>query len=91
MKAHATPNYMGIFAVLFILTVLEVAYAFLSLPKTALILGLVLMAMVKASLVALFYMHLKFEGKLIYAIALVPLGMAVILTLTLLKDTAYLY
>ena len=91
MKTHARPNYIAIFVVLFVMTVLEVLWAFLPLAKPVLIIGLVAMAVIKASLVALYYMHLKFEGKLIYTVALVPVAMAVILTLTLLSDTAYLY
>jgi cytochrome c oxidase subunit 4 len=61
---HKHPNYMLIFYWLFGLTVLEVAYSvFLDLPKMAMILGLVGFAVVKAALVALYFMHLKFERK----------------------------
>lgn len=91
MKSHAHPNYMAVFAILFIMTVIEVAVAFTPLPKVTIVLALVCLAVIKASLVALYYMHLKFEGRLIYAVALVPIFMAVLLTLTLLNDTAYLY
>lgn len=82
---------MAVFAILFIMTVIEVAVAFTPLPKVTIVLALVCLAVIKASLVALYYMHLKFEGRLIYAVALVPIFMAVLLTLTLLNDTAYLY
>ena len=62
---HKTPNYMAIFWWLAGLTVVEVGYSSL-LPhshKAALILGLVGFAAVKASMVALYFMHLRFERK----------------------------
>ena len=61
---HKRPHYMAIFWILFGLTVVEVAYSvFLDLPQFAMIVGLVGFAVVKAALVALFFMHLKFERK----------------------------
>jgi cytochrome c oxidase subunit 4 len=62
---HTTPNYMAIFWWLGGFTVVEVAYSSL-LPhshKAALIIGLVGFAAIKASLVALYFMHLRFERK----------------------------
>ena len=62
---HKTPNYMAIFWWLAGFTVVEVAYSSV-LPhshKAALILGLVGFAAIKASLVALYFMHLRFERK----------------------------
>jgi len=45
-----------------------------------------MLALVKASLVALFYMHLKFEKYIFYIIVLFPLLLAVILTVMVLAD-----
>ena len=62
---HKVPNYMAIFWWLAGLTVVEVGYSTL-LPhqhKAALIIGLVGFAAVKASLVALYFMHLRFERR----------------------------
>jgi len=83
---HKRPNYMTIFWILFVLTVVEVAYSvLLDLPKFAMIGGLVGFAVIKASLVALFFMHLKFERKslgiivgstLILGMILVSVGIA---------------
>lgn len=57
-------NYMLIFWWLFGLTVVEVAFSVLvDLPKFAMILVLVGFAVIKATLVALYFMHLKFERK----------------------------
>jgi len=60
---HRHPNYMGIFWILLTVTVIEVAYSFLKIPRPILILGLVSLAGFKALLVALYFMHLKFERK----------------------------
>ncbi len=83
---HKRPNYMAIFYWLAGLTVVEVAYStILRPPKVLLISGLVIFAGVKAVLVALFFMHLRFERKtlgiivastLILGVILVSVGMA---------------
>ena len=84
---HKTTNYMAIFWWLAGLTVVEVGYSSI-LPhehKAALIIGLVGFAAIKASLVALYFMHLRFERKslgiivastLILGCILVSVGMA---------------
>ena len=78
---HKTPNYMTIFWWLAGFTVVEVAYSSL-LPhqyKAALIFGLVTFAAIKAVLVALFFMHLKFERKTLGIIVASTLVLGVIL------------
>ena len=45
-------------------------------------------ATVKALLVALYYMHLRFERRLVYALALVPLVLFGMLLLVLLPEIA---
>ena len=65
MTEHKHPNYLAIFWILLIVTVIEVGFSlvFASAPKAVLIGGLVLLAAFKALLVALYFMHLKFERK----------------------------
>jgi len=63
MTEHKHPNYMGIFWILLSVTVMEVGYSTLKIPRPILILGLVSLAGFKALLVALYFMHLKFERK----------------------------
>jgi len=60
-RAHSHPNYMGVFWALLILTIIEVGLSYTSLPRTFYVVLLVVLAFVKASLVGLYYMHLKFE------------------------------
>ena len=53
-----------------------------------LILGLLFWAVIKASMVGWYFMHLKFEGNWVYAM-LVPAGiLAIILTCALIPDVA---
>jgi cytochrome c oxidase subunit 4 len=85
-RTHQQPNYMTIFWWLFGLTVVEVSYsAFTHPPKLILMTVLVGLAVIKATMVALFFMHLKFERKslgiifastLILGVILVSVGIA---------------
>jgi cytochrome c oxidase subunit 4 len=85
--AHKRPNYILIWAYLFALTVVEVLAAFLShIPKLWLILILVFLAIWKALLVALYFMHLKFERWRLRAIFIVPLPLAVLLVLAVITE-----
>ncbi len=77
------PNYVGIFIVLAVLTMIEVGVTYLPLPRIPI---LVPLALIKASLVALFYMHLKFDRRVFSAVFLmgVLMGIGLILSLTIL-------
>ena len=87
-KTHVHPPYLLIFGVLFILTVAEVLVAFVShMPKVALILVLLVLALWKALLVALYYMHLKFEPRKLWIVAAVPLPLVLILIGTILMES----
>jgi len=80
-RTHQQPNYMAIFWWLFGLTVVEVSYSvFTHPPKAILMTVLVGLAMIKATMVALFFMHLRFERKslgIIFASTLI-LGMILV-------------
>jgi len=85
-RVHQQPNYMAIFWWLFGLTVVEVSYSvFTHPPKVVLMTVLVGLAVIKATMVALFFMHLRFERKslgiifastLILGLILVSVGIA---------------
>src|SRR5436309_1799315 len=84
---HHAVNYYAIFAALVVLTILTVLVAFHRFQSEAINLLLaMIVAVSKATLVALFFMHLKFEGKLIYVIFIVPLILCVLLTVALIPD-----
>ena len=84
---HHHVNYFLIFGLLVVLTILTVLVAFHRFESEFVNLLLALaVASIKATLVALFFMHLKFEGKLIYTIFIVPLMLCVLLTVALIPD-----
>lgn len=85
-ETHADPNYLAVFAWLFALTVLEVAVIYVPIPKLMIAAALVLMASVKAALVAIYFMHLKFEKVVIWWIAVIPAILCVFLILMLLPE-----
>jgi cytochrome c oxidase subunit 4 len=74
------PNYLGVFWVLAALTAVEVAVTYLPLPRIPVLLPL---ALAKASLVAMYYMHLKFDQPIYRYIFLFGILMGVILILSL--------
>ncbi len=86
--AHKSPNYMAIWGWLAVLTVLEVGAYFMA-PPTKWVL-LVAFAVTKAALVALYFMHLRFETRTLTYIALTPLAIAVLLLLVLIPDHRYM-
>ena len=76
---HKRPNYVLIWLYLFVLTVAEVALAFeLPVSRNVKLLLLLFLAVWKALLVALFFMHLKFERWRLRLIFIVPLPLAAI-------------
>lgn len=85
--ARKHPNYLGIWAILFVLTAAEVLVALESpIPKHILIVVLVLLAVWKAVLVAMYYMHLKFERLRLIILAAAPLPLAFIFVLAVLTE-----
>jgi len=80
-QTHPRPNYVGVFISLFVLTIVEIFAANLPFAKIVVVLALVFLAIVKAALVGMFYMHLRFEKILLAVIILAPLLFSVILTL----------
>jgi cytochrome c oxidase subunit 4 len=85
--AHHEIPYGKVFVALVVLTIVTVAVALHRFEVEAINVLLALaVASVKASLVALYFMHLKFEGKLIYLIFIVPLSLSVLLVCALIPD-----
>ena len=80
------PNYIGIFFALAFLTAVELGVAFLPWSKLALILILLGLAVWKALLVALYFMHLRFEPNRLRIMAAAPLPLAVILVVAVIME-----
>ena len=85
-QEHAHPRYILIWVILLVLTLAEVGYAFMDLPKIWLAVGLIIMAVWKALLVALYYMHLRYEPKRLWVLAASPLPLAAILVLAVITE-----
>jgi cytochrome c oxidase subunit IV len=87
---HHKINYVAIFILLCALTVVTVAVAFVHIESELMkVLVALAIASVKAAAVALFFMHLKFEGKLIYLILLVPVFLCIVLVVSLIPDVVH--
>lgn len=84
--AHEHPKYMLIWLYLAILTILEVLVAFLAIPKWMIVVSLLIMAVWKALLVALYYMHLKFEPNRVRLVALAPLPAVAIMIIAIMME-----
>ena len=87
MSEHVDHPYYKVFAWLTAFTIGEVAWAVWLIEfRYALIIGLGLMAAIKAALVGLYYMHLKYEGKLIWGAILFPLVLVLVMIAGFLPD-----
>ncbi len=84
---HQHPNYIAIWIYLAALTGIELVVALLHfLPRHWLIGALLFLAVWKALLVALYFMHLKFEPKRLVVMILAPLPLAVIMVMFILQE-----
>lgn len=86
ISRHEAPNYIAVFWWLLGLTITEVIVIFL--PVARLVIGLLLvgLALSKASLVAMYFMHLRFERRTLALIAITPLVLCLFLLFGLLPD-----
>ena len=85
-EEHASTNYWLIWLYLFILTVAEIAVVFAPMAKLLIVIALVSLALVKATLVAAYFMHLRFEARTLALIALTPLFLGALLIFILIPD-----
>ena len=83
VDAHPHPvtakPYLAVFGALLVLTVATVAVSYLRLPTTPTVLVALAIATAKASLVAVFFMHLKGERPMVFW----PLGLTAVLFVSL--------
>jgi caa(3)-type oxidase subunit IV len=86
---HPPVPYFAIAAVLFVMTVITIAVSFVNLGKAGNVILALAVASFKASLVMLFFMHLKYEKKILVVIALTPFVLAAILAFALFPDIVF--
>lgn len=85
--SHAHPRYLMVWLWLALLTAAEVAVVgFTALPKSWVVVALLIMAVWKALLVALYFMHLRFEPLRVAVLAASPLPLAVLLVMVVLQE-----
>src|SRR5580700_12006145 len=70
---HHPTNYVAVFIYLTLLTAAELGIYGLGLPQAVMIGSLVALALAKATLVAMYFMHLSGERKGLWVVAAVPL------------------
>jgi caa(3)-type oxidase subunit IV len=86
IEQHTHPPYMKIWAVLAVLMLGKVVVGLSSLPKPVAVGMLVVISLFSAALVALYYMHLRFETKRLWLLALLPFPLVAILILTVIQE-----
>ena len=86
---HEEPNYMKIFYWLFGLTVLELVVAYIPVDRRLMIALLIGLAFAKAALVAMYFMHLKFEKRILAMVAVTPPVLLVMFLFITYPDTAW--
>jgi len=90
MKEHDSGIriYLAVWGALVVLTAVTVAVSYVHLGLMNVVVAL-LVASVKASLVALFFMHLRYESKLVWGFALTPVFFLVLIIAGTLLDTSF--
>lgn len=82
----STKTYLLVFAGLAVLTAATVALSYLGLSHGVGIALAALIALAKCSLIAAFFMHLKFENKGIWALVFTALFFVAVLILAIIPD-----
>ena len=89
-EAHGLGQYAAIVGILVVLTLVELGVARsagAAIAKHAAVVALVLLAVAKAALIALFFMHLRFETRILRLTVLVPLLAPAVYGLVLMADS----
>ena len=86
VEHHNGPSYIAVFVYLTLLTGAELGIYGLGLPKVVMVGGLVALALAKATLVAMYFMHLAMERKALAIIAIIPVILVTFLCFMLLPD-----
>ena len=88
--ARERGSYLAAFAVLVALTLVEIGLVrSQGLPHRAAVTALVGLAAAKAALIALFYMHLRYETRILKVTVLGPLAAPAVYGLLLMLDAAW--
>jgi cytochrome c oxidase subunit 4 len=94
MSEHAHGNaavktYLLVFIGLAVLTGTTVLLSYLDLPLKVAVALAALIALTKCTLIGAFFMHLRFEGKLIYSLLFAALGLVAFLLFSIAPDLGF--
>jgi len=89
-EPHQEPNYIAVFWALLTLTLIEVGVFYMHISRVYFVTALVLLALMKAFLVAWFFMHLRSERWTLVFMTIIPLLLAVDLLLGLMPDIGHI-
>ncbi len=87
-RERVHPNYVAVWLWLVGLLIASVVISYLPISRGVAVFLIFVAAFAKAVLVALNYMHLRFERPLIYAMAVIPLAIFFVLWIVLYPDIA---
>jgi cytochrome c oxidase subunit 4 len=87
-ETHTHPNYLAVFAALVVLTGISVSSEYFLGAGAAHVVN-VLVAVCKAVLVAMFFMHLKYDWFKVYFMVVPTLIVGIVLVLTLMPDATF--
>jgi len=83
-------QYMIIFLVLGVLTALEIGVVqFKSIDRTLMLVALIGLAVTKAAFVGLYYMHLKYETRILKLTIAIPMATPAVYALVLIAEATY--
>jgi cytochrome c oxidase subunit 4 len=82
-------QYWVIFGLLAVLTALEVGIVKTQVPKAPMVVALIGLAVTKAALVGLYFMHLKWETKPLKLMVVLPMSAPAIYAMVLMADAAW--
>jgi cytochrome c oxidase subunit 4 len=88
MAHENRPNYLLVWLGLVILVIVSIV-ASMTLPKRAALFVIFTVAVIKALLVALNFMHLRYERRWLYALAIIPLIIVAVLLFALFPDFVF--
>jgi cytochrome c oxidase subunit 4 len=87
---HRETNYFAVFGSLAVLTAIEVGIYYLHMPRFVFVTALLLLALLKAFLVAWYFMHLRSEKWTLAILTIIPFVLGLDLLIGLLPDISHI-
>ncbi len=92
MKASTHPTvftYIAIYGWLIGLTLLEIGVVLAGWPRGAIVTILIATALAKVLLIALYFMHLKFDRRVVWLLPGIPVAIGIVFVLALFPDMVF--